>query len=489
MQTFNGRDNLRIGGGISESHINPVVLAIVLICIVLMFLLPRKYVVVPFLLTLFCTPFGQEIYIAGAHVLVGRILILFGWMRILKGKIAGHSRADSKMTVVDKTFLCWAIFQSVVSFLEFMQVQAIVTECGFLIDSIGAYFLLRFFIRDEKDILRAVKTLASIASFLGVTMLVEHFAGRNLFGMIGGISIPEIRDGAIRAQATFEGPIPAGTFGAVIFCLFIWLWMSKKSRTFAVIGLVGSALMVLTSASSTPAMTVPAAVLAIAMWPARRYMRQLRWGIVIALISLNMVMKAPVWMIINHVSVVSGNSSYHRAMLVDQFVRHFWDWCLIGVRSTRDWGWDMWDQANQFVWEGESGGLATFICFILLISGSFSRLGKARKLAHDRNTQWFFWLLGASLFAFIVAFFGISLVDQLATTWYLLLALIGAATTSSGLKTNKLRPQAQWSYPAVESMAEGSNKRELVDRRNMGNPRLASIALRQHGNIFRNRWN
>ena len=139
-------------------------------------------------------------------------------------------------------------------------------------------------------------------------------------------------------------------------------------------------------------------------------------------------MKAPVWMLINHVDLVGGNSSYHRAMLVDQFVRHFWDWCFIGVASTKEWGWDMWDQANQFVAEGFSGGLATFVCFVLAVSWSFGRMATARRAsAGDRSKQWLCWLLGSALFTHVVAFFGISFSDQSAFAWYALLAMMGAA--------------------------------------------------------------
>jgi hypothetical protein len=91
----------------------------------------------------------------------------------------------------------------------------------------------------------------------------------------------------------------------------------------------------------------------------------------------------------------------------------------------------MWDQANQFVFEAESGGLATLICFVLLISRSFGRIGNARKLVvGDTKKEWMLWLFGAALFSYVVGFFGISYGDQLTFAWFSLLALISAATTS-----------------------------------------------------------
>jgi hypothetical protein len=272
-----------------------------------------------------------------------------------------------------------------------------------------------------------VKVFAFIVVILGMTMTGEKLFDRNLFGYLGGNLIPPLRDGAIRAVGTLAGPIQCGTFGATLICLFAWLWLSGKSRFVAVAGIVGATAMVVMSSSSTPLLTWLAGGLAISLWPIRKSMRIVRWALVILLISLHMVMKAPVWFIINHVDLIAGNSGDHRAMLIDTFIRHFSDWWLIGVKSTSSWGWDMWDQANQFVTEGESGGLATFICFVWMVSWGFSRVGLARKRVEgDRKKEWMFWLLGGTLFAYVVSFFGISFSDQAQFAWYTLFAMISA---------------------------------------------------------------
>jgi hypothetical protein len=89
----------------------------------------------------------------------------------------------------------------------------------------------------------------------------------------------------------------------------------------------------------------------------------------------------------------------------------------------------MWDTSNQYVAEGESGGLAAFILFILLISYSFGKLGRARKAVEgDRNREWYFWLIGCALFSHVVGFFGISYFDQTRMSWFALLVIILAAT-------------------------------------------------------------
>jgi hypothetical protein len=136
-----------------------------------------------------------------------------------------------------------------------------------------------------------------------------------------------------------------------------------------------------------------------------------------------------VWFLIGHIDVVGGSSADHRAHLVDFFIRNIGDWWLLGTDNNANWGWSMWDTANQYVEEGWRGGLAAFLCFLGLIVIAFSRVGRARKRVQgNRHQEWYFWLLGAALFANVVAFFGISYFDQTRIAWFVLLAMISAAT-------------------------------------------------------------
>jgi hypothetical protein len=213
----------------------------------------------------------------------------------------------------------------------------------------------------------------------------------------------------------------------------VLLWREgKKNRTIATIGILAATVITLTSNSSTPILAFAAGVLALGMWPLRRQMRLLRWGIALTIVSLHLVMKAPVWHLISRIDVSGGSSSYHRYMLVDQCIRHFGDWWLIGVKSTADWGWDMWDTANQYVGICDSSGLVPFLLFLTILVYGFKYLGTARKRAGNRKEQIFLWGLGSALFANVVAFFGISYWDQTQVVWFGLLAAISAAVVIRG---------------------------------------------------------
>jgi hypothetical protein len=163
-------------------------------------------------------------------------------------------------------------------------------------------------------------------------------------------------------------------------------------------------------------------------WPLRKQMRLVRWGLVLTLVTLHMIMKAPVWALINHIDLTGSSSGDHRYALMDNCIRHFSDWWLLGCKYYNAWGWDMWDLCNQFVAVAVTGGLLTLIFYIAIFSRSFGAIGKARKLVSgDRSREFLLWCLGANLFAVVVASFGINYVQQLLLGFFPLLACISVA--------------------------------------------------------------
>ena len=212
--------------------------------------------------------------------------------------------------------------------------------------------------------------------------------------------------------------------------LFVALWYAKRPRRgLAIAGIGASTVIIFTSNSSTPVTAFLAAILGLALWPLQSWMRAFRWALVLTLTFLHMVMKAPVWHLISRVDISGGSSSYHRYQLIDQLIRHFKDWWMLGTKSNADWGWDMWDLANQYVATGEKSGLVPFILLITIIVLGFKGLGRARQVAAQTESRtWlrFVWSIGTALFAQVVAFFGISYFDQMIVVWYVLLAAIAA---------------------------------------------------------------
>jgi hypothetical protein len=371
---------------------------------------------------------------------------------------------------IDQCFLWCMLCQVFSAIILFSGAQVFFSQTGFLLDALGGYFVLRFLIQDKEDIHRMIKCFAVIVCILAVGMTVEHFKDVNLFGLIlGGVaSVPDARDGSVRAQGSFMHELLAGSFGATLVPLFIELWKNGKAKLLAVAGVLGASVVVWTSNSSTSLLAYAAGLLGIAFWPVRKTMRRYRWGLVFVLVALQIVMKAPVWFVIAHIDLTGSSSSYHRAEVVDQFLRHFSEWWLVGSGDTSSWGWDMWDTQNQFAQIGIGGGLLALILFIAMITYAFKKLGSARKAVEGRiEEEWLFWLLGSALFAHTVGFFGVNYFDQMRFAWFGLLAAITAAVVpvlqtvevpeSQPLAAPGNRRLAYSPFVPSESMAGGSS--------------------------------
>jgi hypothetical protein len=418
------------GGGMADSMLHPVVAVALVIAVILCFLLPRRYVVVPFLLTLLLVPSTQNLYLAGAHFFVARILILFCLVRVVIMRLF-DKQARPGLDIIDKLFLVWAGWRAVAMVLQFLEVGAIVNQAGFLIDSLGAYFVFRSLIRDESDIQRVVKVFAVFALIMAVFMVREQMTGQNLFTVLGGIEQTAVRNGRLRASGAFRISIIAGAFGAITFPLFLWLFRTGTAKVLAIFGAFASTVMTVTSASSTPVAAFLCGIGALCLWPLREYLRSIRLLFVALLVALQLVMQAPVWFIMARIDFAGGSQGWDRAELIDMFLRHFRDWWLIGTHNNVNWGWNMWDQCNQFVVEGEGGGLLALGCFIAMITVCFKRIGNARKASRgDRKREKMFWLLGVTMFVQVVTFFGIDYFDQSKFVWYALLVMVTVATAA-----------------------------------------------------------
>jgi hypothetical protein len=427
----NLNQNTYFSGGAGQSTMSPVVLAATLIAALLVLLLPRKYAIAPILVVTFLTPFGQQLNAGGFHLFVIRIMVLAGALRLLGAKFFSDKPLfPGGLNGLDRVFCLWAFVRGLAFILLYREGAAVANQMGFWLDAFGVYFLSLHLLQDREDVLRALKVFAFVAAILAATMSYEYLTQVNLFSYVGGSEIvPWTRGDRVRAQGVFGNSITAGAFGATLLPLFFWLWKSGKAKLWGVVGMAASTLVALTSVASTPITGYLAGILALGLWPIRRRMRWVRWGIVFAVTGLAFEMKAPVWFVINRINV-AGGASWDRANLIDQTVRHFSDWWLFGSKTNAKWGYFTWDQCNQFVNEGLQGGAATLFLFLVLLRRGFGAIGKYRKQVEGDPQEWFSWCLAAALFAHVIVFMGIDYFDQTRTLWFIFLAMISVATLS-----------------------------------------------------------
>jgi hypothetical protein len=475
-------DAYKFGGGVNGTVLHPLVLVGMILALILIFVLPRKWLMGPLVFMSFLVPMGQQIYVAGVHLFVLRVVVLVAFIRALMSKDAGEPLLANGWNRVDTVCTVYMVAVAVATCATFHADTAVlVNQVGYLWDFLLGYVVVRCFLRDEEGLYTTLKFLAIATIPLAIGMIIEQRTMVNVFGLLGGVNaVPDVREGKIRSQGAFAHSLMAGAFAATLLPVLVMFWRKGQSRLFGMIGVLGASVMTWTTNGSTPLLSYLAGVFALLCWPIRKSMKKIRWAMVLTLVGLQLVMKAPVWFLIAHVDVTGGSSSYHRAELVDQFMNHISDWFFIGVKDPSDWGLDMWDVQNQYVNIGEAGGIVAFVAFIMVISRSFGMLGDARKAVDgEKDKEWMLWCLGAALFANVVGFFGVNYFDNSRMWWFILLAMIPAI--AKPMLRSKQTPQTpadsgakKLRRPWIQAKAQEPDAKEVTVRGAVGKlvPRL-----------------
>jgi len=454
-------EHFRFGGGAGDSTIVPLMAVCLLIGVVLILILPREKAIAAFLLAFLIIPFEQMVVLGGIHFTALRILTVAGLARrAFSQASSSRARYPGGFNGIDRVVVLWSILTEVMFCLQFMETPAFINAVGSLLDTLGAYLVVRFFIPDREAMQRTLKTLAVVCVIQGIPMIIEQIGHINLFGFVAGVPIaPAVRDGSIRASGTM-GALTAGPLAGALIPMFLWLWREKKSRMLAFAGLAGATAMVITSNSSTSWMALAGGLLGLAFWPLRERMRLIRWGVLGGLVGLHLYMKAPVWALIARIDLTGSSSGYQRYALIDMTVRHFRDWWLIGTPDYVNWGWDSYDLCNQFVSVALTSGLLALIVYILIFTRSFGAIGRARKLVSGGPQEWFFWCLGANLFATLVSYFGINSGALLMVCLFALVAFISVATFEvrrATVRSAKPQGQEQFGFASGAEEAQSHN--------------------------------
>jgi hypothetical protein len=309
---------------------------------------------------------------------------------------------------------------------------------GAVYNDLGIYLLVRLLMRDTEDPLEDLRTLAWIGIAVGICMALENSTHKNPFYVLGGVPENTIeREGRFRCQGPFRHPILAGTFGATLFPLMVVLWQQGgrgRDRTLAILGILFSLVITIVSASSGPLMTLLAVILGFCLWPMRDWMRLFRRGLVVMIIALAMVMKAPVWFLIARISDLTGGGGFYRSDLIDKFINHFSEWWFIGTSYTANWATagivlsanpNMVDITNHYVAQGISGGILKLGLFVAILVACFKICGQAaRNTEASIQNRKMAWALGVCLASHCTAFISISYFDQIQVFWFWLLATI-----------------------------------------------------------------
>lgn len=392
--------------------------------------LPRRWAPLPlFMGTCYMTGF-QGIDLGVFFFSVLRLLLLFGVLRVL----VRNERPAGGLNGLDGLMIAWAFWVILARAFHTGNEDTLVFRLGLVYDTLGVYFLVRCFCRSAGDALGLAKIISILLVPVALEMLSEQMSGRNLFSLLGGVAeTPALRNGRLRAQGPFAHAILAGTVGAVSLPLIVGLWRSH-SRS-AKVGIAACVLMIFTSASSGPIMSLLAAGFALVMWRYRHVTRQLRIAAVVGYILLDLVMQAPAYYLIARIDLAGGSTGFHRAKLIESAFEHLDEWWFAGTDYTRHWMMTgvQWsenhtDITNHYLKMGVLGGIPLMVLFIAIFWCAFRYVGQLVRLekpdASDRRFT--VWCFGASLFSAAVTCVSVPFFGQSFIFLYACLAVIGS---------------------------------------------------------------
>jgi len=409
-----------------QTTLHPLGLIVVLVCGIAVLALPRRYAMWPFVVVACFVAPAQRIVIFSLNFTLLRVMVVFGTLRVL-----AKGEGDSfKWTRMDSLVLMWSAYAFITDMVVHMSVESMKYELGIIYDFVGMYFVFRILVRDWDNLSMLVRSFAVISVPIAAAFLIENRTGRNLFAFLGGVpEITMVREGRLRCQGAFAHPILAGCFWASVLPLILaeW-WHGGIRRQLVVVGGASALIIVVLSASSTPVLGVVCIILGALCFPFRRYMRTLRWTLLLTLIFLHMVMNKPVWHLIARMSAVGGSTGYHRYLLIDQALTHVDEWWLLGSSvGSAHWGEGMEDTTNMYVVWGLHGGLGLLSLFIAMISVGFGNIGRIwRAWSSDPAKVIMAWGLGLSLLVHTASFVGTSYFGQINMLWALDLAIIAS---------------------------------------------------------------
>jgi hypothetical protein len=386
----------------------------------LIFLVPKRYFLLPFILAACFLPADQRVIIFTLDFTPLRILIVAGVLRIfLRGE-----EEIIKWNKFDKLLLGWAICGAIVYIIQWGDMRAFIYKCGRLFDIIGLYWIFRQSIRSWSDIKFIVTVFAFCAILMVPWVIIEKTTTRNPFLFFGKV-FTAFREGNFRCQAAFPHSIIFGVFWANLIPIFIASVIAGHRKFLYSIAVLAGIFMVWTSASSTPYGTLIANLSLLILFPFRRYGKLIALGIFGQLVALHIVMKAPVWHLLSRIKFVSGSTGYHRYKLINETIDHFSEWALRGTRSTAHWGYGLSDITNQYCAEGVTGGFITLVFFVIVLITAVRTVGRYSLQNIPREKQWLAWGICVSILGHCISFIGVSYFGQIHMLLYLTFATIG----------------------------------------------------------------
>lgn len=395
-----------------------VTLGVGVIAAAIVLLIPLRYGLLVYLITLLYYPSYLRFILFGCTISVGRFVAAALLIRcLLDGKLRHEfkwTKLDTLIVIADAVYVLALSFAPTVSFLDSIKYRS-----GSMLDTTFAYFSARFIINNRAVLVNFVKAAAVILvimAFLGVfeavttispykgLMAYRFYADRALGAskfadqeVIVGHGL-ESRFGLFRAQGPQPHPI---IFGAsfVVFLPLVWKlfyhtrWRRLRAPVCGAI-VVGGA----SSLSSTP---FSGLVVALAGLPFERFKQWTKPLLVLGLLLCIYMEfysdKRPFYYILFAKMSVLGGAGFDRGRLVDAAIKHLPEYWLTGY-GFNDPGWglevggtDYTDVCVNYVYLAVMYGIFGLLAYLAIVFNLLFSLWRKYKRSVeilDRNICW-----------------------------------------------------------------------------------------------------
>ena len=389
---------------------------------VLLMIIPRRYIILVYVLLIILVPQDQRYIISGISFTALRILTLLGVARLVMAGFIWNK--------FDTLVISVALVTSFVYILLHKETGAALQRCGVLLDTVGIYCIFRQSIRNWSDVKFLITALG-----IGILVMVpfvfnESRTGVNPFSALSSAAITAERDEKLRCQGSFVHPIVLGTFWALAMPLFYGMFRISRNKIFYAAALCAALFIIFATNSSTPISTLVVVALLVFLFSKRHHTKTAIKVFFILLVIMHFACLAikgkPIWWLLTKVNFISASTSWYRYYLFDCFIKDFKGWFLLGTADTGLWDPNRltWDVTNQYIFVGVTGGIWGLILFLVLIGLAVKTLIVYYQKAASQAEQFLTWCVAVSFVSFLIAFFGIELYGQLNFLWYLLLAVV-----------------------------------------------------------------
>lgn len=426
---------------VNQNTVHPIGLLALAIACALLLLGPMRSIPLVLIGLAVSIPSAQRLVLAGADFAFLRIGIMVALLRL----VASGRALGFRVGWIDGLVAAGTLAKIALMPVMTGQIGILVQQLGSAFDTLGMYLVARASIRSLDD----VRLLASRALILclpvAAMFAIEKATGRNMLSVFGGVPLmTDVREGKLRCQGAFAHAILAGCFFVALLPLWLALWRgSGRGRLLACTGLALATVVVFASASSTPVAALVFVLAAFAAYPAWMHLRGVWMAALIGATVLHFVMNHGIWHLLARVDLVGGSTGFHRFHLIDQAIRRFDEWWLMGTLSTRHWGWGLQDVTNQYILEGVRGGIWAMLALVLSIVLALRACGFwLRRLPPGSREHLLVYAIGACVFAQAAIFLAVSYFGQSTMVWSLTMALAAFLAESRVTEESRMRSAA-----------------------------------------------